>query len=244
MFNRIRSVISRRARVDHRSPFLAQLRGAGIEIGALQNPVHARHLKVRYVDRLPIEALLEQYPELRGQRIVAPDILDDAEDLKAVSPDSQDFVIANHVIEHMANPIKAMLSWSRVLRVGGRLFLAVPDKRFTFDRERPYTDLDHLFEDYEHPSRERDYAHFQEFAREVSCRTFHARPVEQSDEYARILWDQNYSIHYHVWDHDRFRMLLSAMGERLDAWNMRIVDEMPTAHDEFIVVLEKLGVSA
>lgn len=239
MFGRIREAIWRRGRVDHRSPFLALLRGKGIEIGALQNPVYARHLKIRYVDRLPLEALFEQYPELRGQKLVAPDILDDAEALTTIRPLSQDFVIANHVIEHMANPIKALLSWSNVLKRGGRLFLAVPDKRFTFDKDRPCTELAHLFEDYDDPSRERDYAHFLEFAREVSCRTFHARPVEEADEYARELWSRNYSIHFHVWDEARFHELLTALAERFETWRMRIVDAMPTTDNEFIVVLEK-----
>lgn len=239
MFGRIRQALSGRTRVDERSHFLALLSGTGIEIGALQNPVDAPHLRIRYVDRLPIESLVEQYPELRGQRIVEPDILDDAENLKAVAPSSQDFVIANHVIEHMANPIRALLSWSSVLKAGGRLFLAVPDKRFTFDLDRPYTELGHLFEDYDDPSRERDFLHFLEFAREVSCKTFHARPLEEAEEYARELWKQDYSIHYHVWNDDRFRELLSAISERFDSWKMRVVDEMPTTGNEFIVVLEK-----
>lgn len=239
VFGSIRQLFSRKTGDRQRSHYLELLAGSGIEIGALQNPVDAPHVDVKYVDRLPLAALFEQYPELRGQRIVAPDILDDAEDLKAVPAESQDFVIANHVIEHMANPIKALISWSNALKVGGRLFLAVPDKRFTFDKERPYTALSHLFEDYEHPSRERDFAHFQEFAREVSCKTFNARPVEESDAYARELWAQDYSIHYHVWDDVRFREFLDALRDRLDAWSMVTIDEMPTTGNEFIVVLEK-----
>jgi predicted SAM-dependent methyltransferase len=235
----IRRFFSKPTGPRDRGHFLELLRGSGIEIGALQNPVHAPHVRVKYVDRLPLEALLAQYPELAGQRIVAPDILDDAQDLKAVPESSQDFVIANHVIEHMANPIRALLSWSRALKVGGRLFLAVPDKRYTFDKARPYTAISHLFEDYENPSRDRDYAHFQEFALEVSCKTFNARPIEAAEAYARELWEKDYSIHYHVWDDARFREFLDAMKSKIDTWTMSTIDEMPTTGNEFIVVLEK-----
>lgn len=220
---------------------LSLLRGKGIEIGALQNPVHAPHLNVRYVDRMPVASLLEHYPELRGQPIVEPDILDNAENLQTIPPNSQDFVIANHVIEHMADPIQAMISWASVLKTGGRMFLAVPDKRFTFDKDRPYTELSHLFEDFEHPDRERDYAHFQEFAREVSCTTFHARPIEDAESLARELWEREYSIHYHVWNDDRFAELLDAMTEQCDEWNMRVLERTPTSGNEFIIVLEKCG---
>jgi len=239
VFGRIRQAIRRRPRGEGRAHYLGLLHGAGIEIGALQNPVHAPHLKVRYVDRLPVAQLLEQYPELRGKPIVAPDILDDAEALTMIPAASQDFVIANHVIEHMANPVRALLSWASVLKVRGRMFLAVPDKRYTFDRARPYTELAHVFEDFDDPSAERDFAHFREFALEVSCRTFNARPVEEADAYAQELWDQKYSIHYHVWDDARFRELLEAIDRRFPEWRMRVLDSAPTSGNEFIFVLEK-----
>lgn len=241
MLRTIRKWICRPTAVNDRAYYLGLLSGEGIEIGALQNPAHAPHLRVRYVDRLPRAALLEQYPELRGQPVVDPDILDDAESLEAIATASQDFVIANHVIEHMANPIRALIAWSRVLRPGGRLFLAVPDKRFTFDKARPCTTLDHLIEDYEHPSPERDREHFIEFAREVSCRVFNARPIEEAEAYAEELIRINYSIHYHVWDDAGFNLLLDTMAQRYQAWEMRVLDAMPAKGNEFIIVLEKVN---
>jgi ubiquinone/menaquinone biosynthesis C-methylase UbiE len=36
---------------------------------------------------------------------------------------SQDFVIANHLLEHLPDPIGALKEWYRVLRAGGTLFL-------------------------------------------------------------------------------------------------------------------------
>src|SRR3954468_17271504 len=56
-------------------------------------------------------------------------------------PDSScDFVLSSHVLEHLANPLRALMEWRRVLRPGGKLFMLVPHGRRTFDHRRPTTD--------------------------------------------------------------------------------------------------------
>lgn len=222
-----------------RAACLRMLEGTGIEIGALHRPVQAPHLNVHYVDRMTKAELLEQYPELRESPIVEADIIDDAETLRTVGDDTQDFVIANHVIEHMVNPIKALLSWQRVLRPGGKLFLAVPDRHATFDRERALTSVEHLVRDYEEPSEARDFEHFKDFARFVSCRFFKVRPESESEQLAQELWDKQYSIHYHVWDSETFAAFLDYLTGHFEDWRMSIVARQPTIEDEFIFVLEK-----
>ena len=47
----------------------------------------------------------------------------DATDLSPVGDDKYDFVAASHVIEHIANPIKAIREWQRVLKDGGILLI-------------------------------------------------------------------------------------------------------------------------
>lgn len=76
-------------------------------------------------------------------------------------------MIANHFLEHCENPIKAFLNMLRVLRPGGILFLAVPDKRHTFDRDRPVTPLAHLVRDYEEGPGWSRKGHFEEWVRLV-----------------------------------------------------------------------------
>jgi len=70
------------------------LRGSGIEIGPLHQPLVSSQANVRYVDRMPVEELKKQYPELSAYNLVEPDILDDGETLSSISDDSVDFVIA------------------------------------------------------------------------------------------------------------------------------------------------------
>lgn len=223
----------------NRNDMLACLSGTGIEIGALHRPVDAKHLNVKYVDRMDNEELFIQYPELKGLPLVDVDIIDDAETLEKVKTNSQDFVIANHVIEHMISPIQALLCWQRVLKPKGKLFLAVPDKNFTFDKGRDYTDFDHIYEDYVNPSEERDYVHFEEFALHASCRTFKVRPEAEYKELAKELWDKQYSIHYHVWDYNTFNEFLDMLATKVKEWDMKIISKMPTKGEEFIYVLEK-----
>jgi SAM-dependent methyltransferase len=224
-----------------RQRLLALLSGTGIEIGALHLPVHAPHLNVRHVDRLTPQELLGHYPELLGQHITNPDILDDAESLERIPSESQDFVIANHVIEHMRNPIRALLTWQRVLRPAGRLFMAVPDKHKTFDHERQLTSLAHLQEDFINPSPERDFEDFLDFAKYVSCRHFQVHPESEYRIQARKLADMDYSIHFHVWNEASFGEFLAWLESGEPAWRMRQIGFQPTRINEFIHVLEKPG---
>src|SRR6476469_2809969 len=106
-------------------------RGSGIEVGALHHPLPVPHAKVTYVDRLPVETLRSHYPELAHEPLAPISVLATAEDLSPIRTDSQDFVIANHLLEHCQNPIRALAEFDRVLKPGGILYLALPDKRFT-----------------------------------------------------------------------------------------------------------------
>src|ERR1035438_1530581 len=82
------------------------LRGEGLEIGALHSPLKVpRAARVRYVDRLPVAELRRQYPELASAHLVDIDIVDDGEKLSAVGAGTQEFVIANHFLEHCEDPI-------------------------------------------------------------------------------------------------------------------------------------------
>ncbi len=84
--------------------------------------------------------LRQHYPELANENLVPVDIIDDGEKLATFKDRSQEFVIANHFLEHASRirlePSDGLL---QVLRLQGILYLAVPDKRFTFDAERPLT---------------------------------------------------------------------------------------------------------
>ena len=172
------------------------LRGDGVEIGALHQPLRVPKVaRVKYVDRMTVSDLRRQYPELAASPLVHTDIIDDGERLATVADGTQDFVIANHFIEHCQNPVLTLQNLFRVLKAGGVVYLAVPDKRFTFDVDRPCTTAEHVMRDYtEGPERSR-LEHFEEWSRLVNKRVGEAEVGEE----VRRLIEMDYSIHFHVW---------------------------------------------
>ncbi len=83
-------------------------------------------------------------------------------DLVEVADASYDFVLSSHMLEHTANPLRALRAWSRVLRHNGTLILLIPDKQWTFDHKRPVTTLAHLVEDFDCATGEDDLTHLPE----------------------------------------------------------------------------------
>lgn len=198
--------------LDRRVVAHSYLRGEGIEIGALNLPLQVpRAAKVRYVDRLRVADLREHYPELNSVELVNPDILADGELLESIQDSTQDFVIANHFIEHCQNPFLALSNMFRVLKPGGILYLAVPDKRYTFDVDRPVTTVEHVIEDYEKGPAWSKRQHFEEWARFVNKVGDDSQVNAQADE----LMGMDYSIHFHVWTQAEMFDFLAAFRRTL-----------------------------
>jgi hypothetical protein len=138
-------------RDDHREG-LAQrwLRGSGLEIGALHKPVQlARGVKVTYVDYKTADENRLRYPELAGQSLVQTDLIDDGFTLDKVADASQDFIIANHALEHSPDLCGTVECWLSKLRRGGILYFALPIAERCYDRGRPLTTLEHLRRDHD-----------------------------------------------------------------------------------------------
>lgn len=127
------------------------IRGKGIEIGAWHNPFPLNpQMQVTYVDRYPYEELIKMRdndPAIQGKAISRVDVVDDGMWLKKFENESQDFVLSSHQLEHCWSPIAAIRSHFRVLKPGGLIFYAIPDKRFTFDRTRETSEISDLVDD-------------------------------------------------------------------------------------------------
>ena len=120
----------------------------GLEIGALATPLVVRKRlsnrgEIFYLDHLSTEALQKKYSKDKSvevDQIVTVDyVCPDGELLKAVKGDCFDYIVSSHVIEHTPNPLKFLSDVWAMLKPGGLLFLVIPDKRFTFDVNRPIT---------------------------------------------------------------------------------------------------------
>jgi len=225
--------------LDARRTFAARfLTGEGLEIGPLHQPLSLPpNARARYVDRMKIDDLRREYPELRDWNLTEVDVVDDGEKLETIAAESQDFIVANHFLEHCENPISTIGTHLGKLKPGGVLFYAVPDKRFTFDFRRPVTPLQHMVDDYvEGPERSRA-EHYEQWTKLVIVEG--GETEEQTLARARKLEADAYSIHMHVWTQAEFLQLILDCRQRFgDAFD---IEASARQAIEFVVVLRKNG---
>jgi hypothetical protein len=204
------------------------------------------HARARYVDRMKTDDLRREYPELAEWDLVEVEVVDDGELLSTIPEESQDFIVANHFLEHCENPIGTIETHLGKLKPGGVLYYAVPDKRFTFDFRRPVTPLEHMIADYEDGPEGSRSEHYEEWCRlvidEESAATGSADQAATEEwvaRRARELEEMKYSIHFHVWTQAEFLQLILACRERLgEAFDI----EAAVGHGiEYVVVLRKQG---
>lgn len=88
--------------------------------------------------------------------------IDEATDLSHFRSGSYDCVISSNCLEHVANPLKALREWSRVIRPGGYLLLILPNKAANFDHRRAVTPFQHLLGDFLRDAGEDDMTHLAE----------------------------------------------------------------------------------
>lgn len=138
-----------RIRRSHLQRFV-DLSSKGLEFGPYSQPtVFKSEGDVRYLDRQTREALVAAVSD--------PAVIADIPEIDYVVPgddyptyvrDTFDYVIANHVLEHAPNFIQWLRDVSILLNPGGVLFLALPDKKFTFDKYRHDTPLSHVLHEF------------------------------------------------------------------------------------------------
>jgi SAM-dependent methyltransferase len=180
---------------------------------------------VSYIDRYDRAGFIETFPECASLADSFPsDILQadiartDLTDL--FGNESADFVILNHVLEHMVDPLRLLIQARSLLREGGLLYLAVPDKRFMFDRYRPRTRLDELIARHKARLVEPTDAMILDFIEQAEQP---GQPLDLSlpADQARVKDHRRRSIHANVWVVEDLLELFEYLSrERLAAWSL------------------------
>ena len=122
-----------------------------LELGPLHEPIaQAGKHNVRYADRMSHQELVEHYEPQGipiGKIVPLDHVWPPGEDLISHIPiEKFSYCIASHVIEHVPDLIEWLNQIASVMKPGGILSLAIPNREHTFDRERPLTTTAEIIE--------------------------------------------------------------------------------------------------
>ena len=98
-----------------------------------------------------------KYQQKTGYQYIA-----EGTSLSKIKDGQYDFVLSCNNLEHIANPLKAIFEWKRIIKSGGTILLVLPNKLANFDRKRPYTSIEHVVDDFTKNVAEDDMTHLNE----------------------------------------------------------------------------------
>ena len=140
-----------------------------------------------------------------------------------IANDSYDFVVASHVLEHVANPLRALQEWKRIVKPSGTILVVVPHRAGMFDHRRPFTTFDHVKADFESNVTEMDLTHLSEI---LELHDLELDPPAGSPAQFRERCLRNFStraMHHHVFSSE----LLVEMFSSLQMQILNIAVEHP-----------------
>lgn len=136
----------------------------------------------------------------------------DATDMYQIENKVYDFLLSSNNLEHIANPLKALEEFSRIVKIKGVVIVLVPKKEACFDHDREYTSFEHLLDDYKKNIQEDDLSHLPEivekhdYSMDIACggkENFIKRAKKNIE---------NRCLHHHVFDEDCLRKAFSYVG--------------------------------
>lgn len=201
---------------NFREKGLALLRGTGLEVGAMHNPVSVPpNCVVEYFDVVNKLQAMKLFPELSADSfVIEPRYVGDVDKngLSIIADRHFDFTILSHVIEHVANPIRLIEEIFRIVKPSGHVVIACPDMLYTFDKTRELTPFNHLLDEYRSGVSDVADDHYLDFLKGVHPEIM-VLPPEQLAIHLKAVRDRR--EHAHVWDSFTFREFLDRSLELL-----------------------------
>ncbi|MEP7141841.1 MAG: methyltransferase domain-containing protein [Ferruginibacter sp.] len=173
------------------------------------------------------EGLFYRYQDKTGYQFIAEGTL-----LPKIKDENYDFVLSCNNLEHIANPIAAVLEWKRIIKREGVIILVLPNKLANFDHKRPYTAIGHLVDDFRNNVGEDDKTHLEEIQalhdlkRDPQAGEYKNFQERCSDNF------KNRCMHHHVFNQDVLRKLF-------EYCDMEVRLQFSSKTDHFIVAEKK-----
>lgn len=216
------------------------LKGKGIEIGPYTQPTDlSPDCLVTFYDRLSAKKLRDSYDHRCGRPLFEPTIVGEAAHLEGISKNTCDFIIANHVIEHLETPIAFLQAVSSALTDGGCAMIVAPDKRYSFDVNRQITSFAHLLDEHKTGHAKNKRSHIIDVLIKVVGIDIGATDERELERLISELGaeDRYQGIHYHVWDDASFIDFIQRSISTFSLPVTLIYHE--AANNEIIVVMQK-----
>jgi predicted SAM-dependent methyltransferase len=162
----------------------------------------------------------------------------DKSGLEMFANESKDFIIINHVLEHLLYPDLAIAECCRVLKPRGFLILAIPDKFHTFDLERSITSSNSIFERKDRAVKEPTP---EDYFPVLECNHPKMLRKDKTSQREFLIKLMNRKEHLNVWDTTAFKSFLNKTIKSNNLNFKRIKEITPIDNNfEYIVLLRKL----
>lgn len=152
--------------------------------------------------------------------------------LPMIEDGKYDFLLSCHNLEHLANPLKTLDEWKRVVKEKGYILIVLPHKDLTFDRNRKVTAMAHLIEDFKTNKQEDDSTHFEEVI-SLHDLTLDKGISDKNELINRVQNNiSNRCVHHHVFN-------TRLVAEMLNEVSMQIIYLDVMYHNIFILAQKK-----
>lgn len=156
-----------------------------------------------------------------------------------------DYIISSHNFEHLPDPITFLQASARVLKKGGFLTMAIPDKRYTFDRWRSISNTSDLlkafYEKRKKPSLFQWFNHTMSFydAKSNALKTSLVKTFASLQSMLSIGHDEYLDVHVFTYTPQSFELIINELIA-VDLISFDVVEIVERGGFEFFVHLRKV----
>ncbi len=207
---------------------------SGVEIGGPSNFFKRNYPLYQIISRLDIVNFSEETLWEKQKKVFylgnksAEIIVQDATMLDDLPSNKYEFLLSSNCLEHIANPLKALKEWIRIVKVDSPVVLVLPKKESNFDHRREITKFSNILEDYENNTSEEDLSHLDEILslHDFSLDPGSGGPINFKQRALKNI--ENRALHHHVFD-------LELLNEMVDFLGKKVVFESENAKDYLII---------